>query len=81
MQTPDVPLSLENLQLLGFDADLERKHYYLAHETVVRREKDPAMGRITFAIFAFLNKISSRAPDYFKIPNDGVIEVGFRVEI
>jgi hypothetical protein len=26
-------------------------------------------------------KISSRVPDYFKIPRDGVIEVGFRVEI
>jgi KUP system potassium uptake protein len=39
------------------------------------------MGPISFAIFAFFSKISSRAPDYFKIPNEGVIEVGFRVEI
>jgi KUP system potassium uptake protein len=39
------------------------------------------MGRIPFAIFSFLSKIASRAPDYFKIPNDGVIEVGFRIEI
>ena len=81
MQTPDIPRTLENIQLLGFDSDLARKHFYLAHETVVRREKDSAMGRITFAIFAFLSKISSRAPDYFKIPHDGVIEVGFRIEI
>jgi len=29
----------------------------------------------------FLSKISSRAPDYFKIPHDGVIEVGLRIEI
>ena len=43
--------------------------------------KIPAMGRIPFAIFSFLSKISSRAPDYFKIPHDGVIEVGFRMEI
>jgi len=35
----------------------------------------------SFAIIAFLSKISSRAPDYFKIPHDGVIEVGFRTEI
>jgi KUP system potassium uptake protein len=28
-----------------------------------------------------VSKISSRAPDYFKIPHDGVIEVGFRIEI
>jgi len=81
MQTPDIPRTLQNIQILGFDSDLDRKHYYLAHETVVRREKGSAMGPVSFAIFSFLSRISSRAPDYFKIPHDGVIEVGFRVEI
>jgi KUP system potassium uptake protein len=81
MQTPDIPRTLENIQILGFDSDLDRKHYYIGHETVVRREKNSAMWPISFAIFSFLSKISSRAPDYFKIPSDGVIEVGFRVEI
>jgi KUP system potassium uptake protein len=81
MQPPDIPRTLENFRMLGFDADLDQKHYYVAHETIVRREKGSAMGRIPFAIFSFLSKIASRAPDYFKIPNDGVIEVGFRIEI
>jgi KUP system potassium uptake protein len=81
MQTPDIPRTLENIQILGFDSDLERKHFYVAHETVVRREQNSAMWAISFLIFSFLNRISSRAPDYFKIPSDGVIEVGFRVEI
>ena len=39
------------------------------------------MGPIAFAIFSFLNRIASRAPDFFKIPHDAVIEVGFRVDI
>ena len=81
MQTSDIPLTFQNLELLGFDADVNRKHYYLAHETVVRREKDSEMGPVSFAIFSFLNKIASRAPDFFRIPHDGVIEVGFRVEV
>jgi KUP system potassium uptake protein len=81
MQPPDIPRTLENFRMLGFDADLEHKHYYVAHETIVRREKASAMGRVPFAIFSFLSKIASRAPDYFKIPNDGIIEVGFRIEI
>jgi KUP system potassium uptake protein len=81
MQTPDIPRTLQNIQMLGFDCDLPHKHYYLAHETVVRRETGSAMGPVSFAIFSFLSKISSRAPDYFKIPHDGVIEVGFRIEI
>jgi KUP system potassium uptake protein len=81
MQTPDIPRTLQNIQMLGFDCDLPHKHYYLAHETVVRRERGSAMNPISFAVFSFLSKISSRAPDYFKIPSDGVIEVGFRVEV
>ncbi len=81
MQTPDIPRTLQNIQMLGFDSDLERRHYYLAHETIVRRDNGSGMGPISFAIFAFLSRISSRAPDYFKIPHDGVIEVGFRIEI
>ncbi|MGC1779499.1 MAG: KUP/HAK/KT family potassium transporter [Xanthobacteraceae bacterium] len=81
MQTPDIPLTLSNCRMLGFDADLEHRNYYLAHETIVRRAKGSAMGRVPFAIFSFLSRIASRTPDFFKIPNDAVIEVGFRVEI
>jgi KUP system potassium uptake protein len=81
MQTPDIPLTLINCNKLGFDADLDHKNYYLAHETIVRRETGSAMDPISFAIFSFLNRIASRAPDFFKIPHDAVIEVGFRIEI
>jgi KUP system potassium uptake protein len=81
MQTPDIPLSLVNCNRLGFDADLDHKNYYIAHETIVRRESGSSMDAISFAIFSFLNRIASRAPDFFKIPQDAIIEVGFRVEI
>jgi KUP system potassium uptake protein len=67
--------------MLGFDGDLDSKNYYLAHETIVRQPEDSAMGPVSFAIFSFLNRIASRAPDFFKIPQDAIIEVGFRVEI
>jgi KUP system potassium uptake protein len=81
MQTPDIPLSLINCKMLGFDADLDHKNYYIAHETIVRRDKESSMDAISFAIFSFLNRIASRAPDFFKIPQDAIIEVGFRVGI
>jgi len=81
MQTPDIPLSLINCGKLGFDADLDHKNYYIAHETIVRRGTASCMEPVSFAIFSFLNRIASRAPDFFKIPQDAIIEVGFRVEI
>jgi KUP system potassium uptake protein len=81
MQTPDIPRTLANCRMLGFDADIDHAHYYIAHETVVRRARGSALGPVTFAIFAFLTRIASRAPDFFKIPHEGVSEVGFHVEI
>jgi KUP system potassium uptake protein len=39
------------------------------------------MAAVPFAVFAFLTRIASRAPDFFRIPADGVSEVGFRIEI
>ena len=81
MQTPDIPLTLINCNRLGFDADLDHKNYYIAHETIVRRAVGSAIEPIPFAIFSFLNRIASRAPDFFKIPHDAVIEVGFRIEV
>jgi KUP system potassium uptake protein len=81
MQNPDIPRTLNNCKMLGFDADVDHKNYYLPHETIVRRETDSCMGPVNFAIFSFLNRIASRIPDFFKIPNDAVIEVGFRVEL
>jgi KUP system potassium uptake protein len=81
MQTPDIPLTLKNCELLGFKVDFEHIHYYLGHEIVVRRAEHSAMGPVSFAIFAFLTKIASRAPDFFRIPHEGLSEVGFRVDI
>ena len=81
MQTPDIPLSLINCNRLGFDADLDHKNYYIGHETIVRREVGSSMDPVSFSIFSFLNRIASRAPDFFKIPDDAIIEVGFRADI
>ena len=81
MQRPDIPLTLENCELLGFDADLEHVHYFVSHERVIRRTEGSRMGTVTFALFSFLSKIASRAPDFFRIPQDRLSEVGFRVEI
>ena len=81
MQRPNLPLSLEHCRSQGFDADLDHVHYYVAHEVVVRRAENSAMAAVPFAIFAFLSRIASRAPDFFSLPPEQVYEVGFRVEI
>ena len=81
MQTPDVPVALKSCKMRGFEVDLHQVHYYIAHEIVVRRAKGSAMAAVPFAIYAFLTRIASRAPDFFKIPHERVLEVGFHIEI
>jgi KUP system potassium uptake protein len=81
MQTPDIPVALKSCKMRGFDVNLHDVHYYIAHEIVVRRAKDSAMAAVPFAIYAFLARIASRAPDFFKIPHERVLEVGFHIEI
>jgi KUP system potassium uptake protein len=81
MQTPDIPATLKNCKMLGFTVDLDEVHYYIAHEIVVRAATKSAMRAVPFAIYAFLARIASRAPDFFKIPHERVLEVGFHIEI
>jgi hypothetical protein len=54
-----------------------REGHYLAHETVIRRATVSSMGPISFAIFSFVSRIASRAPDFYRLPHDTVIEVEF----
>jgi KUP system potassium uptake protein len=81
MQSPDIPLALKSCKMHGFEVDLDQVHYYIAHEIVVRRARKSAMGAVPFAIYAFLTRVASRAPDFFKLPHDRVLEVGFHIEI
>jgi KUP system potassium uptake protein len=81
MQAPDIPVALKSCKMHGFEVDLDQVHYYIAHEIVVRRARKSAMGAVPFAIYAFLTRVASRAPDFFKLPHDRVLDVGFRIEI
>jgi KUP system potassium uptake protein len=81
MQTPDIPVALKSCKMHGFEVDLDQVYYYIAHEIVVRRARKSAMGAVPFAIYAFLTRITSRAPDFFKLPHDRMLEVGFHIEI
>jgi KUP system potassium uptake protein len=81
MQRPNIPLTLRNCEMLGFEAELANVHYFVGHESVNRREHGSRLGPVTFAVYNFLSHIASRAPDFFHIPQDALSDVGFRVEI
>ena len=67
----------ETMILMTFVADRRPR----VPQIVVRRARNSAMAAVPFAIYAFLARIASRAPDFFKIPHERVLEVGFHIEI
>jgi KUP system potassium uptake protein len=81
MQRPDIPGALRSCSRLGLDFCMDNLHYYIAHESLVRRPKDSALwGPVWFA-FNIMHRMGLRASDYFNLPPKSVMEVGFRLEI
>ncbi len=78
-EKPDVPHALEaHRDELGFDPS--DASYFLGRETPVP-SLIPDVPRWQEAIYAFLTRNATRAPDYFLIPHTQVVELGTRVEM
>ena len=83
MQTPNVPVALRacNLVIPGFDADPDQVTYYVGHERIVPNDDNPTMDGVEEFLFAFMARNATHPADYFKIPEQQVMEVGIRIEI
>ena len=78
-EKPDVPAALAlHREVLGFDAS--SSSYFLGRETPVPSLK-PDLPRGVEHVYAFLAHNAVRAPDYFLIPPEQVVELGTRVEM
>lgn len=81
MERPDIPLLTVHAYALGCGVDPNDAIYYVGHETIVRREEGKRLPGWQHAIFAFMERNSAHAPDYFRLPSDKVVEVGQYVAI
>ncbi len=81
MQRPDIPTALRGCSKLGLKFLHDDLHYYIAHESLVRRSQGERLPGIFWFAFHFMHRMGLRAADYFNLPPRKVIEVGFRVEI
>jgi KUP system potassium uptake protein len=81
MQRADIPAALRACHRLGLDFCRDTLHYYVGHESLVRRTKGSALSGPVWEAFNFMHRMSMRAADYFHLPQKQVIEVGFRLEI
>ncbi len=80
MQTPDVPLALSLAAAHGLRAPLEACSFFLSRETVVPAPgRGPARWRA--GLFAAMSHNAGGVVGFFRLPDNGVVELGTRVQI
>lgn len=78
MESPDIPHLLEECNLP--DYYLEHTTFFLGRETVLATGRE-GMARWRESIFSFMARNSQRAPAFFNIPPDRVMEIGSQISI
>ena len=82
MQTPNLPLALRSCAVADkqLEVDPDAVSYYVGHERIVPTD-NPAMDGLEEFAFAFMARNAAHPTDYFRIPDEQVMEVGIRIDI
>jgi KUP system potassium uptake protein len=81
MERPDIPALLRTARAGGCGIDLSDVTYYVGHETVVASDSGKGVPRWLEALFAAMQRNSVHVSDYFKLPQDSVVEIGREIAI
>ena len=81
MEHQDIPALLRLAHAQGCGIDLSDITYYVGHVTVVPGDDAKALPRWVEALFALMQRNSLHLTDYFELPPDAVVEVGWLVKI
>jgi KUP system potassium uptake protein len=80
MQTPDVPKALSLCESQGLRIPLFETSYFLSRETVV---PTPGSGMAAWRerLFAAMSRNAGSVVEFFRLPDNAVVELGTRVQI
>ncbi len=81
MQMPNVPAAMQLGEARGWDIDIENLTYFIGRATLIPSDTLPGMALWRDHVFAFLAHNAMRATDFYRLPPEDVIELGFHVEI
>jgi KUP system potassium uptake protein len=81
MERPDIPALLRSAHAGGCGIDLSDVTYYVGHETVIPGEDAKGLPRWVESMFALMQRNSTHISDYFKLPNDAVVEIGREIAV
>jgi KUP system potassium uptake protein len=80
INSPDIPKALELCAHHGLSLNLFETSYFLSREIVVPT-KGTGMAHWREALFALMSRNAGSVADFFRLPNNCVIELGTRVQI
>jgi KUP system potassium uptake protein len=80
MNTPDVPKALKLCEAQGLPIPPFETSYFLSRETIVPTS-GAGMARWRQRLFAAMSRNASSVAEYFRLPDNAVIELGTRVQV
>jgi KUP system potassium uptake protein len=78
--TPDIPRALEMCNTHGLRIDTFQTSFFVSRETVVPT-RGAGMAHWREKLFATMSRNAGSVVEFFKLPNNSVIELGTRVQI
>ena len=81
LERPDVPAVLEQLQSQDFQFEPMDTTYFLGRETILVGRGQSKLARWRRALFAIMSRNAMSAANFFRLPPNRVVEVGYQVEL
>ena len=80
MNTPDVPKALKHCEPLGLEIPVFETSYFLSRETVISTPGG-GMAQWREKLFSAMTRNSGGVVEFFRLPDNSVVELGTRVQI
>ena len=80
MEVPTIEKIAQAAVDQGFDFHPERTTFFLGRETLVPAGAN-GLSKLRLAVFRFMSRNAQNAADFFKLPSNRTIEIGFPVEL
>jgi KUP system potassium uptake protein len=80
MEIPTIDKIAEAAKAQNFDFRPDRTTFFLGRETLIP-SKGKGLSKLRRAIFCFLSRNAENAANFFQLPHDRIVEIGFPVEL
>lgn len=82
MDVPDLPAALTRCKAQGLEVNAFETSFFLSRETIVPNARGHAgMARWRDQLFAAMSRNAGNAAEFFRLPDNAVIELGTRIQI